>query len=186
MNRLTVARITKLGLVNFWRNRWLSLASTLIITLTLLIISFFVIITLVIGKTSDSIRSKMDVSVYFLDTATVDQISEMQTQVASRADVKAVRYISKDEALKIFQSQQSGKKVSDLITAEDNPLPRSLDVSAVNAEDLDEIAQFVGSDQFKPLIHNISYQDNKIIIDRLIGATQFLKKAGLISSIVFI
>jgi cell division transport system permease protein len=186
MNWLRVKRITKLGLVNFWRNRWLSLASALIITLTLLIISFFVIITLVIGKTTDAIHAKMDVSVYFLDSATVAQISSMQTQVASRSDVKEVRYISKEEALQIFQTQQTGKKISELITAEDNPLPRSIDISANKAEDLSAIASFVAEDQFKPIVHNISYQDNKIIIDRLIGATQFFKKVGLICSVVFI
>ena len=85
------SRIFKLGLINFWRNRWLSLAATLVMTVTLLIISMFVIMTLVIDKTTDSIRSKMDISVYFNDSVSVDQIVDLQRQIASRADVKEVK-----------------------------------------------------------------------------------------------
>jgi cell division transport system permease protein len=66
-------RVLKLGVINFWRNRWLSLAATLVMTLTLIIISTFAIMTLVISKTTDSIRDKMDISVYFVDTADISQ-----------------------------------------------------------------------------------------------------------------
>lgn len=96
-------RVLKLGLVNFWRNRWLSLAATLVMTLTLLIISTFAIMTLVIGKTTDSIREKMDISVYFNDSASIDQIIDLQNKIAARSDVKEVKYVSKEEALAIFK-----------------------------------------------------------------------------------
>lgn len=180
------SRIFKLGLINFWRNRWLSLAATLVMTVTLLIISMFVIMTLVIDKTTDSIRSKMDISVYFNDSASVDQIVDLQRQIASRSDVKEVKYISKEEALAIFKEQQEGKKISELIDPNENPLPRSLEIKATQPEFLDKIANFVGEDEFKPLIHNISYQENKVVIDRLIGVTSFLKKIGWIFSGIFV
>jgi cell division transport system permease protein len=179
-------RVLKLGLVNFWRNRWLSLAATLVMTLTLLIISTFAIMTLVIGKTTDSIREKMDISVYFNDTASISQIVDLQGKIAARSDVKEVKYVSKEEALAIFKEQQQGKKVANLISANDNPLPRSLEIKATQPEYLDQIAQFIGQDQFKPLLHNVSYQENKVVIQRLIGFTSFLKKMGWIASIIFV
>jgi cell division transport system permease protein len=182
----TLTRVSKLGIINFWRNRWLSLAATLVMTLTLLIIGIFVILTLVINKTTDSIRSKMDISVYFNDSASTDQVIEMQRLVAARPDVKEVRYISKDEALAIFKSQQQGKKVADLISADENPLPRSLEIQANQAEDLDAIAGFAAEEQFRPIVHSISYQENKTVINRLIGFTTFLKRMGWIFSIVFV
>ena len=186
MNWQTFIRVTKLGVVNFWRNRWLSLAATLVMTLTLLIISIFTIMTLVIGKTTDSIRSKMDISVYFNDATTVDQIVEFQHKIAARSDVKEVRYVSKEEALTIFKSQQAGKNVAELIDPNENPLPRSLEVKTIEAESLDQVATFLGQTEFAPMIHSISYKENKVVIDRLIGMTTFLKKIGWLFSAVFV
>lgn len=186
MNWQTWIRVSKLGVVNFWRNRWLSLAATLVMTLTLLIISIFTMMTLVIGKTTDTIRDKMDITVYFNDTATVDQIINFQHQIASRSDVREVKYISKEEALAIFKSQQAGKSVASLIDPNENPLPRSLEVKAMQAENLDQVAAFLGQTEFAPMIHNISYKENKVVIDRLIGMTTFLKKIGWLFSGIFV
>jgi len=182
----STGRIVKLGLINFWRNRWLSFAATLIMTMTLLIITTFVVLTLVIGKTTDSIRERMDISVYFKDSASVEQIVDIQRQLAARSDVKAVQYISKEEALERFRDQQQGKKISEFINPEENPLPRSLEIKATQPEDLDDINQFINQEKFTNAIHNISYQQNKKIIDRLIAVTSFIKEVGWLMSIVFV
>ncbi|KKQ90529.1 MAG: hypothetical protein UT15_C0011G0011, partial [Berkelbacteria bacterium GW2011_GWA1_39_10] len=58
--------------------------------------------TIVIGKTTDRIKAKMDITVYFKDSATTDEISDIQQKLAARSDVKEVRYISKEEALQIW------------------------------------------------------------------------------------
>lgn len=182
----STARIFRLGITNFWRNRWLSFAATLIMTLTLIIITIFVILTLVIGKTTESIRSKMDVSVYFKDTATTDQIIDIQRRVAARGDVREVKYISKEEAIEVCKNQPQCKKVVGFINPNENPFPRSLEIKATTAENLDGIAQFVSTDDFKPIVHNVSYQDNRQMIERLIAFTSFTKEVGWFLSIVFV
>src|SRR3990167_10108482 len=139
MNWIPIKRITNLGLTNFWRNRLLSLASTLVMTLTLLIISTFVIMTLVINKTTDRIKAKMDITVYFKDTATTDEIADLQQQLAIRADVKEVKYISKEEALEIWQEKQKNQRIKELVSSTENPLPRSLAIKATDPAELDNI-----------------------------------------------
>lgn len=186
MNTERPKRIFKLGLINFWRNRWLSLAATLVMTLTLLVISIFTMMTIVINQTTSSIREKMDISVYFNDSVPTEQVIDLQQQMAGRSDVKEVKYISKEEALEIFKTQQEGKKVANLIDPNENPLPRSLEIKAGKAEDLDQIAGYLNQDQFKSMFHNVSYQENKNVIQRLIGFTNFVKKIGWISSIIFV
>lgn len=186
MNMERPKRIFKLGLTNFWRNRWLSLAATLVMTLTLLVVSIFVMMTIVINQTTASIREKMDISVYFNDSVPTEQVIDLQQQMAGRSDVKEVKYVSKEEALEIFKTQQEGKKVANLIDPNANPLPRSLEIKANKAEDLDAIAGYLNQDQFKSMFQNISYQENKNVIQKLIGFTNFIKKIGWISSIIFV
>lgn len=186
MQWISISRIIKLGLTNFWRNRWLSLASTLIMTLTLLIITLFVVMTIVIGKTTDRIRSKIDVSVYFKDSATTQEISDLQENLAARSDVKEVRYISKEEALDIWDQQQKNQRIKELVTSEENPLPRSLTVKTIDPANLQKIVDYVSDPQFSSIIHKVSYEDNKQIIDKLLAITSFVKKMGWIFSIIFI
>lgn len=186
MNWISISRITKLGLTNFWRNRWLSLASTLVMTLTLLIISIFVMMTVVIGKTTDRIKAKMDITVYFNDSATTEEIADLQQQLAARSDVKEVQYISKEEALQIWQEQQKNQRIRELITSDENPLPRSLAIKATDPVQLNSINDFLASDEFSPIIHKISYEENKVIIDKLLAITSFTKKVGWLFSGVFI
>jgi len=186
LNWISIKRITNLGLTNFWRNRWLSLASTLVMTLTLLIISLFVVMTIVIGKTTDRIKAKMDITVYFKDSATTDEISDIQQKLAARSDVKEVRYISKEEALQIWNEKQKNQRIRELVTTDENPLPRSLAVKAIDPSNLNNIADYLSSDDFRSIIHKISYEENKQIIDKLLAITSFIKKLGTFFSIIFI
>lgn len=184
---LTFYRITKMSLVSFWRNRWLSLAATLIMVLTLITISFFVSLMLITNKTTESLRDKVDMSVYFEDSATKDQINAIQNILLSREDIKSVDYISKEKALEVWrQRNQENANIRDLISDTDNPLPRSLEIKTVNPEDLDKINSFLDSKDYKPLIKEISYKKNKQLIDRLVKITNFLKIAGWSMSLVFV
>lgn len=186
MNWISIKRITKLGLTNFWRNRWLSLASTLVMTLTLLIISLFVVMTIVINKTTDRIKSKMDITVYLKDSATTEEISALQQDLAARADVSEVTYVSKEEAFQIWQERQKNQRIRELVTPTENPLPRSLAVKATDPANLNNIATYLESDNFVSIIHKISYEENKVIIDKLLAITSFVKKVGWLFSVVFV
>jgi cell division transport system permease protein len=186
MKTESAVRIVKLGLTNFWRNRWLSFAATLIMTLTLLIVTFFAISTIIINKVTDQVRSKMDVSVYFNDSASTTQITDLQKQLAQRSDVKTVTYVSKDDALKAFTSQKQNQQIANIISSNENPLPRSLDIKVIQAESIPAVADYLKQDTFSPIVQNISYQDNKVLIDRLVALTAFIREFGWLICGIFI
>ena len=145
MNNRTqiINRIIKLGLVNFWRNGWLSFAATFIMTLTLLTISVFMIFNLVIGSTTDAIKQKIDLAIYFQDSATDAQIRDLKFTLQQRNDVKEVIYLSKEDAYNRWQQTQKNEKIKSLVTKENNFLPRSLEVKAVSPESLEAIANYI-------------------------------------------
>ena len=70
-------RIVKLGFTNYTRNLWLSIIATLIMTLTLLTISIFVIFNIVINTTTESIGEKIDLAVYFKTDTTEEQVHQV-------------------------------------------------------------------------------------------------------------
>lgn len=184
---LTIYRIAKMSLLSFWRNRWLSLAATLIMVLTLITISFFASLMLITNRTTESLRDKVDMSVYFDESTSKDQINAVQNILLTRSDIKSVDYISKDKALELWRSRnKENEKLRDIISETDNPLPRSLEIKTQNPEELESIYTFLDSPDYKPLIKEISYKKNKVLIDRLVKITNFIKLGGWAMSMVFV
>jgi cell division transport system permease protein len=176
-----------MALISFWRNRWLSLAATLIMALTLITISFFISLLFITNRTTQTLQSKVDMSVYFEDTASKDQIFAIQNLLLSRSDIKNVDYVSKEQALEIWKKRnQDNAKIRDIISETDNPLPRSLEIKTENPEDLAKIDTMLSSADYKPLIKEISYKKNKDMIDRLVRITSFIKLLGWSLSLVFV
>jgi len=179
-------RITKTAFISLWRNQWLSLAATLVMVLTLITISFFISLLIVTDKTTETLREKADMTVYFNDEATNDQIFATQNILISRADVKNVEYISKEKALEKWKGRAGNEEIRDVITESDNPLPRSLEIKTLMPEDLDKVNTYLSGEEYKPLIKKISYEANKNLIDRLVRITRLVKIVGYSLSGLFV
>lgn len=184
MSLLGYIRVLKLGAVNFWRNRWLSLAAILILSLTLLIISIFLTANLIINETTDSVKEKIDIEVYFQDNVPEQDILSLSRTVEARGDVKEVKYISKEEALEIWQNRQKGE-IRSFVSPEKNPLPRSLKIKTNSPENIKAVSEFLIKSGFGDGIRKISSEENQPIIDRIISISNFSKKIGLAVSIIF-
>lgn len=173
--------------VSFWRNRWLSLAATLIMILTLFTVSFFSCLLVMVNSTTNLLKNKADISVYFNESASNEQIYSIENALLARTDIKNVDYVSKEKALQIWQQRNSENIIlRDSISSTDNPLPRSLEIKTVRLEDLDAVNSFLSSNDYRPLVKEISYRKNKDLVDRMIRFTTFVKYFGWILSITFV
>ena len=70
---ITLERIIKGGVVNFFRNLSLSIAATAVMVVTLTIVLFSVIANATFNNTIAQINEKIDVSVYLKDSVTDEQ-----------------------------------------------------------------------------------------------------------------
>lgn len=181
-------RILKYGLLNFWRNPWLSLATTLIFSIALLILSIFFFLTISTQVVIKAIEEKMDLTVYFKDEAKEEQILELKSILEQFPQVRSARYISKEEAYVIWQKIPASERIKQLVTPEKNPLPRSLQVKVTKPEDLEYISNFLSSKKWQGIIREagISYQQNKLIVQRLNSIVKFIKKVGTVISLLFL
>lgn len=178
MNLLAFQRIVKLGITNFWRNRWLSLAASLMLMLTLVTMGVFALLNVFINSATEGINDRIDLTVYFYENATETQIKDIQYKLVNRQDVKSVHYVTKEEALRDWEQRILNSKVKSLITKDNNPLPRSLQIKAVNPESLASIAHELNNVQYQPYIREVSYQKTKTTIDHLIRLTHFVRTLG--------
>jgi cell division transport system permease protein len=182
----TISRILKWSFLNFWRNRMQSIAATLVMTLTLLTVSIFVILNLLIGTTIAAVQQKIDLIIYFNEIPTESQINLLQNQIQQMPEVSSIHYVNKAEALQRWQARNISADLKNIATSSDNPLPRSFEIKAKNVDDLSAIAAYFNATDIKPMVEKTSLNDNQATITKLINATKFIKKMGLIFSGFFI
>lgn len=178
-------RIIKAGIINFVRNGWLSLASITIMVLTLFTIALFLVLNIVLSAGINEVQDKMDISVYFKDNAKESQIIKIQENLSKESEVKSINYVSKKDALdKMKKTFANNDKILEPLK-DNNPLPASLGIKVYKVEDFDKVAKIFDQEEYKDIIHNISYKNNEKIIKRLYIATNFIQRAGWVSAIVF-
>ena len=188
---IQLIRIMKTGFRNFFRNLWLSTAATAVMTVTLSIILFSYISTSAITSTIKQVVGKIDVSVYLQDSVTPTQIANLESQLNATGNVQSISYVNKADALKIYRDQnKNNKQLLEAVSDTENPLPQSINIKAKDTNKLDPIITVVNQSQFKPLLQTnnaISYTgERKKTIDRIIGGSNFLKRLGIISSLIFV
>jgi len=182
-----IQRIIKTAFVSFYRNGWLSVTATLIMALALISIGIFLIISLSTNKIVQDLKGKVDIVINFKDEASDAMIQQLKSDLLIRPNIQSVRYISKEDALREFKSRTNVKReIRELVTAQDNPLPRGLQVQSVDFGEYEYVAALVKKASYAPYIDSSSYEDNKLLIENINNATKFVERFGLALSIFFI
>ncbi len=179
-------RLIQAGFSNFVRNGWLSVASITIMVLTLITMSLFLTINVVLNAGIKTIQEKIDISVYFEESAKQNNIIDLQERLADMSEVKAIKYISKEDALERYKEQnKNNPKLLESLKDIGNPLPASLEIKVYDPSKLDNLTPLFDSEEFKPVITKVSYKENKTIIDKLFQATEFTKQIGFAATAIF-
>src|SRR3954470_21212143 len=145
-------RVIQVGLRNFGRNLWLSTAATAVMTVTLSIVITSFFSTSALNATIKSVTDKIDVSIYLKDDVTQDQINKTKQELFATGNVRAVDYVSKEQALKSYrEANKNNKPLLQAISETANPLPASLQVKAKDARKLDTIADVISQADIKAL-----------------------------------
>lgn len=190
MNRklTTFWRIILGGTNNFVRNAWLSAAAMAVMIITLTIVLFSVIANATFSYTVQTIRDKIDISVYLKDTITEPQRIGMISDLKKIKNVKAINYITKEQALRNYvEINKDNIDLQLAISQTDNPLPASLQIKLNDPDHIEAIKAYLEKSSVKALQSDeTSYSgDRKEAIDKIAKATSFIRQAGIVGVIVF-
>lgn len=180
-------RVLKEAINDFFRNGLLTTTTTLIMTLALLCVGIFMVMFLSTNQAIADLKDKIDIVINFKDEASEALITQMKSELQARPNVKSVKYISKEDALNEFKSRDSVKvEVRQIISAEDNPLPRGLQIQSADLTEYDYISNLTKSPLYSPFIDSSSHDDNKDLIKNINQSTQFVERLGIGLSAFFI
>ena len=164
-----------------------ALAATLTIVLTALVLGVFIPIVQATTGTANEVRSRVVVDVYIKEGATEGERAELRRAIEATPNVKDVRFISKDEALRNAQEKnpEAFERGSELLGA--NPLPASYRVTPEDPDELQGIVDRLAPDGKPGLAAIDEVRNREEDTDKILSATGLVKilTAGLAALLVF-
>lgn len=185
-------RILRSGFVDFWRNSFVSLASILVMTVTLFVIGSLLFLGATLDASLVQLEEKVDVNVYFVIDAPEEEIVELQERIRALQEVETVEYVSRDEALSRFRERHQNDQLTLQALDElgENPLGASLNVRAKETSQYEGIARFLESETAlgaeTSIIDSVNYFQNKAAIDKLTSIVHAAERFGLVLTITLI
>lgn len=178
----TLFRIVKYGILGFWRNGWVSLATISIMVVAAIVFEGLLLFNVLTKMAIATVQDKIDISVYFKQDAPEDDILALQRALQGLAEVKAVEYTSKDQALQAFKEKHADDPaiVQSLDELQSNPFVASLNVKAVNPKDYSNIASYLDNSSYKNKFEKITYAQNAVVIERLNKIIDVAREGGAV------
>lgn len=147
-----------------------SLASFFILFLTLFLMLFFFNLVSFFYAILSYVETKPQVIVYFQTQTQESDIFKIRETLVNSGKIASVKYVSKDEALKIYRElNKDNPLLLEMVSAE--ILPPSLEINTKKPEYLAEVAEYLKK---QPGVDEVQFQ--KSIIDRLITLNNILRK----------
>ena len=186
-------RITRAGFANFWRNGFVSLSSVLIMIVTLFVISAILFSNTILTSSLEQIKNRVDINVYFVATASQNDVLAIKKTLEGLPEVLRVEYLSREDALTAFKKKHENDQLTLQALNElgDNPLGAVLNVKAKEPSQYEAVARFLqGKDALSQggtsIIDKVNYFQNKDSIDKLTHIIDSGQKLGLAATIILI
>ncbi|MDE1970230.1 MAG: ABC transporter permease [Patescibacteria group bacterium] len=183
-----LVRIFKYGFSSFWRSGLLTTATVAIMVVALSVFSGLIFFNVVTKTALTSLQDKIDITVYFKTDADEAAILQVKSAIENLDETQSVAYISRTEALDTFREKHKNDTVviSALDALGDNPLQASLNIKAKDPRQYATIASYFDTPSVQPIVDKVSYQQNEVVINRLIKVIDTAERGGLIITILFL
>ena len=186
-------RVIKAGFVNFWRNGFVSLASLLVMTITLFVIGSIIFMGVLFSYTLDQIKDKVDINVYFVTSAEPQNIMTIKKNLEALPEVAKITYTSSEDALANFKKKHENDEqtLQALKELDENPLGASLNIKAKEPSQYEGIANYLQSKDILlkdgiSIIDKVNYYQNKVAIDKFTKIIDGTNKIGLALTIILV
>lgn len=170
---------------HFYRHFWLSLVTVTLMTLSLISITFLIILNALGNQALVKIKEKIDLNIYLKPEATKIEIEELKAEIETFPQTSEIKYVSPEKALEIFKQRHRDNPLlmESLKELKKNPLGATLIVKARTLEDYPLLLKNLEKLSYNRLIQEKEkdYEEAQLLINKL---SIFIKKAKQISLLI--
>lgn len=158
---LTFIRALRLSFSNMWRNKFLTVATILVMAILIFIFNIILAVNFVAKSALDELTQKVDIVVYLKDNVEYYQVQQMINELQDLRGITEVTYTSKSEALEIVS--ETHPKTAEFLTryGVDNPLPPSINITTERPELHIMVQQFLNQEKYRHLFANVIAEGGK-------------------------
>ena len=167
-------------LVNIKREKLLVVANLVIMTVTFLVLGMFLNIITLSQTALRSLEEQAQLTVYFRDEFLEDQILNMKSELEIDERIMEVKYVSKDDAFKIFTEINKDQPVL-LESISRNILPASLEIKT---KELADLSGMVSELEGREGVEEVKFY--KEVIERFIAWSNAVYLIGLVLAVLFV
>jgi cell division transport system permease protein len=186
-------RIVRAGFVGFWRNAFISFTSIIVMVVALFVIASTLFNTHSLESALNDFQDRVDINLYFVPDASVDEIDRIRSSVAALPDVAAVTYTSREDALEEYRARNQDNEIAlqALEELNENPLGATIAIQAKETSQYEAVAQYLDEQKAQeevgaPVIDVINFNRNKEAIDRLSDLIITERRQNEVISIILI
>lgn len=178
----SLKRIVGLGWQNMVRDGGIAVANVFIMLIPIILASSLFLLKDVSRFMIESLEAKADISVYFNESTSEDDILKVKEKISEIPQVNEVEYVSKDEAFTDFSERHKDNAtlMQSLQEVNGNPFMAALNVKAVGVSQYDQVVNFLNQDGYKAMISKVNYSEKKTVIEKIFSVTAGASKAGLV------
>lgn len=190
---ITFKRIVVSGFKNFLRNAWLSSAAILVMTITLIMVSFTAIAYRASSLTIKKVAEKIDISLFVKDSVADADAKRVAEKMKTIDGVTEVEYLDRqtvfDQEKKKAVERGDETKIRGYEIAGINSVYATIHVKTDDPEKLSSIKDALGRKEFADILDQSNSEANlkqNETINNVTKMANFLRKFGIVVSAVFI
>jgi cell division transport system permease protein len=176
-----ISKILKSGWTNLKRQGFLTLTTSIVIFIAIVLGTSLFIFQGGVSFLTAAIKDKIDVSVYFNEQVSREEILKIREEVAKLAEVNKVSYVSPEEAYEDFvKTHQNDPYLESLEAIEVNPFLPSLVIQTKEPAQYKVVSEFFKKEEYASLVYEIDDYKRGTIIDRISDLSNGIRNIGIL------
>ena len=183
-------RILSFSFSDFGRNKGISIATVFVLTITIMLVTGLFFFQVMSGYLTSQIRDKIDIAAYFKDGTQEQDILDVKDEILKMSpNIKSIEYVSKEQALAIFNERHKDNPVLARALQEvgSNPFLPSLNITT-SGDPLQyaSVSNILQTSDFSKLIDKVDFSEKKDTIEKVYSVTSNINTFGILLGVALI
>jgi len=189
-------RIMKYGAKGFFRNIWLSAASTIVMAITMIILFVTVVASVILTNTAEMMKDKIDITIFLKPNTSDETLQELTTVISADKNIKSVAVSNSEQEFEKFKAEKADNEDIVNILAEEmkkvmiSRMQATMRIKVYNIDDIESIKKIVEEDPL--FINNLdgefapTYDVNQKEIATITSWARIARTGGIVLAVVFL
>lgn len=183
-------RIFNFALQDFSRNKGISIAAIFVLVVTIMIVTGLFFFHGLSQFLISEIQDRIDITAYFKDDVEEQNILTVRDEILKISpNIKSVKYVSKDQAMQVFNEKHKDNAVLARALEEvgTNPFLPSLNITT-NGDPVQyaEVSNVLQTANFSKFIEKVDFSQKKATIEKVFSITSNINSFGIALSIILV